>query len=60
MRFDILMGEDGVLLRVSRVRTVVCKRRSKSAPGVGPKVRHPGSGISRLSAGVKSLLQSVV
>ena len=38
----------------------VCKRRSKSAPGGGPKVRHPGSGISRLSAGVKSLLQSVV
>ena len=37
-----------------------CKRRSKSAPGGGPKVRHPGSGISRLSAGVKSLLQSVV
>ena len=41
-------------------RCPVCKRRSKSAPGVGPKVRHPGSGISRLSAGVKSLLQSVV
>ena len=37
-----------------------CKRRSKSAPGGGPKVRHPGSGISRLAAGVNSLLQSVV